>query len=74
MPEPDPLDVAVAAMRAGDPDAFRLVYRAVHPTLLRYLEVLVGQNDAEDVASETCPAASRDLGRFEGGGDGFRAW
>ena len=74
MPEPDPLDVAVAAMCAGDSDAFRLVYRAVHPTLLRYLEVLVGPNDAEDVASETWAQASRDLGRFEGGGDGFRAW
>lgn len=59
----------------GDGDAFRHVYRAVHPTLLRYLELLVGPNDAEDVASETWAQASRDLDRFRaGGGDGFRAW
>jgi RNA polymerase sigma-70 factor (ECF subfamily) len=70
----DPLDAAVAGMCAGDPDAFRVVYRAVHPTLLRYLEVMVGRDDAEDVASETWAQASRDLGRFQGGGDGFRAW
>jgi RNA polymerase sigma-70 factor (ECF subfamily) len=74
MPEPDALDAAVAAMCAGDADAFRLVYRAVHPTLLRYLEMMVGHDDAEDVASETWAQASRDLGRFRGGGDGFRAW
>jgi RNA polymerase sigma-70 factor (ECF subfamily) len=74
VPEPDPLDDAVAAMCSGDDDAFRLVYRAVHPTLLRYLEVLVGPSDAEDVASETWGQASRDLDRFQGGADGFRAW
>ncbi len=61
-------------MCAGDADAFRLVYRAVHPLVLRYLEVMVGPNDAEDVASETWAQASRDLDRFTGGGDGFRAW
>jgi RNA polymerase sigma-70 factor (ECF subfamily) len=74
VPQPDPLDDPVAGMCAGDSDAFRLVYRAVHPTLLRYLEVLVGPQDAEDVASETWAQASRDLDRFQGGGDGFRAW
>jgi RNA polymerase sigma-70 factor (ECF subfamily) len=68
------LDDAVADMCAGDGDAFRLVYRAVHPTLLRYLEVLVGPTDAEDVASETWAQASRDLDRFQGRADGFRAW
>jgi RNA polymerase sigma-70 factor, ECF subfamily len=73
--EPGRLDAAVARMCEGDGDAFRLVYRAVHPTLLRYLELLVGPNDAEDVASETWSQASRDLDRFRGGGgDGFRAW
>jgi RNA polymerase sigma-70 factor (ECF subfamily) len=70
-----PLDDAVQQMCAGDGDAFRVVYRAVHPTLLRYLEILVGVDDAEDVASETWGQACRDLGRFrQGGADGFRAW
>jgi RNA polymerase sigma-70 factor (ECF subfamily) len=68
------LDDAVAALRAGDGEAFRVVYRAVHPTLLRYLEVLVGANEAEDVASETWAQACRDLHRFDGDADGFRAW
>lgn len=74
MSEQGPLDDAVLRMCAGDGDAFRQVYRAVHPALLRYLEVLVGPNDAEDVASETWAQASRDLGRFSGDADGFRGW
>lgn len=61
-------------MCAGDGDAFRHVYRAVHPALLRYLEVLVGPDEAEDVASETWAQASRDLDRFTGDADGFRGW
>jgi RNA polymerase sigma-70 factor, ECF subfamily len=61
-------------MRSGDGEAFREVYRAVHPSLVRYLEVLVGPDDAEDVASETWAQASRDLDRFSGDSDGFRGW
>jgi RNA polymerase sigma-70 factor (ECF subfamily) len=61
-------------MCAGDGDAFRHVYRAVHPGLLRYLEVLVGPDEAEDVASEAWAQASRDLHRFSGDADGFRGW
>jgi RNA polymerase sigma-70 factor, ECF subfamily len=71
---PDPLDEAVVLMRRGDGDAFRVVYRAVQAPLLRYLEVLVGPNDAEDVASETWGQACRDLDRFDGDADGFRGW
>lgn len=70
----DPLDDAVRAMCAGDGDAFRVVYRALHPTLLRYLQVLVGVDDAEDVGSETWAQACRDLHRFAGDADGFRGW
>ena len=74
MPDSGPLDDAVARMCRGDGDAFRVVYRAVQAPLLRYLEVLVGPNDAEDVASETWGQACRDLGRFTGDADGFRGW
>jgi RNA polymerase sigma-70 factor (ECF subfamily) len=70
----DPLDEAVAAMAAGDESAFREVYRAVHPPLLRYLSILVGMPDAEDVASEAWTQAFRDLDRFSGDADGFRGW
>ena len=74
MADPGSLDEAVALMCQGDGDAFRVVYRAVHAPLLRYLEVLVGPNDAEDVASETWGQACRDLDRFSGDADGFRGW
>src|SRR5690242_4950748 len=39
----------VRLMLLGDEDAFRIIYRAVQPGLLRYLTVLVGSEDAEDV-------------------------
>ena len=61
-------------MLSGDDDALRTVYHQVHPPLLRYLTVLVGPDDAEDVASEAWAQAFRDLDRFAGGGDGFRGW
>jgi RNA polymerase sigma-70 factor (ECF subfamily) len=56
----------------GDEDAFRSLYRAVQPGLLRYLRALVG-DDAEDVASEAWYQIARDLCRFDGNGD-FKAW
>lgn len=74
MPPSDPLDESVERMLAGDDDALRTVYRQVHPPLLRYLTVLVGPDDAEDVASEAWTQAFRDVDRFTGGGDGFRGW
>ncbi len=67
------LGLVVARAQAGDDDAFRVLYRAVQPGLLRYLRVLVG-HDAEDVASETWAQIARDLGTFRGDGDGFRGW
>ncbi|KRE94357.1 hypothetical protein ASG76_11240 [Nocardioides sp. Soil774] len=61
-------------MLAGDEAAFREVYREVQPRLLRYLTVLVGASDAEDVASEAWSQAFRDLHTFAGDADGFRGW
>ncbi|MFJ2767481.1 RNA polymerase sigma factor [Streptomyces sp. NPDC087300] len=58
---------------AGDEAAFALVYRSVHPGLLRYLRGLV-RADAEDVASETWLQIVRDLDGFRGGGPEFRRW
>ena len=74
MTGPDALDAAVERMLAGDEAAFRTVYRAIQPLLLRYLAVLVGRGDAEDVASEAWAQAFRDLDRFSGDADGFRGW
>jgi RNA polymerase sigma-70 factor (ECF subfamily) len=64
---------ALEAARDGDDDAFRVLYRAVQPGLLRYLRVLV-RDDAEDVASEAWLQVARDLGKFRGDLDGFRGW
>jgi RNA polymerase sigma-70 factor (ECF subfamily) len=67
------LTAAVAQAKRGDEYAFRQLYRAVHPGLVRYLRVLVGA-DAEDVASETWLQVARDLASFRGDDDGFRGW
>jgi len=63
----------IDAARQGDDEAFRSLYREVHPNLLRYLRALVGA-DAEDVASEAWLHIIRDLHTFQGDGAGFRAW
>jgi len=69
---PPDLSPLVCAAQQGDDEAFRGLYRAVQPGLLRYLRALVG-DDAEDVASETWLQVARDLRAFRGN-DGFRAW
>ncbi|MET9493259.1 RNA polymerase sigma factor [Streptomyces sp. NPDC006552] len=68
------LTAAVLAAQDGDETAFRTVYRAVHPRLLGYIRTLVGDPDAEDVASEAWLQIARDLTRFEGDADRFRGW
>ncbi|MFE4367176.1 RNA polymerase sigma factor [Streptomyces sp. NPDC056835] len=68
------LTAAVLAAQDGDEEAFRTVYRAVHPRLLGYLRTLVGEPDAEDVASEAWLQIARDLDRFTGDADRFRGW
>ncbi|MGW1073486.1 RNA polymerase sigma factor [Streptomyces sp. NPDC002537] len=68
------LTAAVRAAQGGDEAAFRTVYRAVHPRLLGYLRTLVGDTEAEDVASETWLQIARDLARFTGDADRFRGW
>lgn len=70
----DSFDTVVERMLRGDEAAFTTVYRTVQPGLLRYLSVLVGPADADDVASEAWAQACRDLSRFRGDGDGFRGW
>jgi RNA polymerase sigma-70 factor (ECF subfamily) len=68
------LTLAVPLARAGDAEAFRVLYRSVQPRLLRYLKGMVGTGDAEDVASEAWVQIARDLGSFVGDGDAFRGW
>ncbi|KPC59347.1 sigma-70 family RNA polymerase sigma factor [Streptomyces chattanoogensis] len=73
-PDDSRLTVAVQAAQDGDEAAFRTVYRAVHPRLLGYVRTLVGEPDAEDVASEAWLQITRDLARFSGDADRFRGW
>jgi RNA polymerase sigma-70 factor (ECF subfamily) len=73
-PDDSRLTTAVQAAQDGDEAAFREVYRAVHPRLLGYVRTLVGEADAEDVASESWLQITRDLGRFSGDADRFRGW
>ncbi len=70
----DGFDEALARARSGDEAGFLVLWEALHPRLLRYLQVL-GCDDVDDVASETWLQAVRDLHRFKkGGADEFRAW
>jgi RNA polymerase sigma-70 factor (ECF subfamily) len=71
--EDSDLAAAVLAAQGGSEDAFRALYRAVQPGLLRYLRVLVGE-DAEDVASEAWLQIAKGLASFRGDADGFRGW
>ncbi|MEU8892393.1 RNA polymerase sigma factor [Streptomyces sp. NPDC048442] len=68
------LTAAVLAAQDGNEQAFRTVYRAVHPRLLGYIRTLVGEPEAEDVASEAWLQIARDLDRFSGDADRFRGW
>lgn len=68
------LTAAVLAAQDGDENAFRAVYRAVHPRLLGYVRTLVGDGDAEDVTSEAWLQIARDLDSFAGDADRFRGW
>jgi RNA polymerase sigma-70 factor (ECF subfamily) len=69
------IDVAAALAGAldGDEAAFVVLYRDLHPRILRYAATLVGP-DAEDVASEAWLQVARDLRGFVGDLDGFRGW
>ncbi|MFD7919168.1 sigma-70 family RNA polymerase sigma factor [Streptomyces sp. NPDC059740] len=73
-PDDSRLTAAVQAAQDGDEAAFRIVYRMVQPRLLAYVRTLVGEADAEDVASEAWLQIARDLDRFTGDADRFRGW
>ncbi len=59
--------------RQGDETGFAVLWRALHPPLLRYLTVS-GNPAPEDVAGETWLQVVRDLDRFAGGVQEFRGW
>jgi RNA polymerase sigma-70 factor (ECF subfamily) len=73
LPTDDELASALVAARAGEESGFAVLWRALHPAVLRYLRVIAG-DAAEDVASETWLQVARDLDRFTGDPAAFRGW
>jgi RNA polymerase sigma-70 factor, ECF subfamily len=68
------LDEALTRARAGDEAGFLVLWDALQPRLLRYLQV-IGCDDVDDVAGETWLQVVRDLRKFKkGSADEFRAW
>jgi RNA polymerase sigma-70 factor (ECF subfamily) len=63
----------VAAAKRGDDAAFRALFRSVQPLLLRYLSVTAPAHH-DDIAAETWARVVRDIDRFHGDDDAFRAW
>ena len=68
----EPLQVALAAASRGDEAAVGVVYRSLHPHLLRYLRYHAGPS-AEELASEVWLGISGRLAGFSGTVDEFRA-
>ena len=67
--------VVLDAAAAGDEMAFAKLWRDVHPGLLRYLRVLLGDSTAaEDIAGDVWVEVSRRLVDFIGDEGAFRGW
>ena len=69
----DELGSALSAARNGDESGFTVLWRELHPRLLRYLQAR-GDAAPDDVAAETWIQVVRGLGSFRGGTAEFRAW
>jgi RNA polymerase sigma-70 factor (ECF subfamily) len=68
------LDEALIKARTGDEAGFLVLWDALHPRLLRYLQA-IGCDDVDDVAGETWLQVVRDLAKFKkDNADEFRAW
>jgi RNA polymerase sigma-70 factor (ECF subfamily) len=67
------LDAEIRSACLGDEAAFAAVWRALNPSLLRYLRMRA-PDVAEDAAAETWLSVVRGLRSFEGDAAGFRSW
>jgi RNA polymerase sigma-70 factor (ECF subfamily) len=72
-PYVDPEQPLVVAAKDGDEAAMAQLWRAVHPSLVRYLRGRIGDG-AEDVAAAAWLDAARGLATFEGDDTDFRRW
>ncbi|UDY24465.1 RNA polymerase sigma factor [Nocardioides sp. Kera G14] len=67
-------DPVVTAAKAGDPDAWRELYRAHAGRLLRWLERRDDHGHAEDLAAEAWLTAASKIADFRGDVDQFAGW
>jgi RNA polymerase sigma-70 factor, ECF subfamily len=67
------LEAGLNAARRGNEEGFALLWRALHPPLVRYLTAR-GDEAPEDVAAETWLHVIKGLSGFVGGVPQFRAW
>ena len=63
----------LSGAQAGASWALTILYRDLHPRVLRYLS-LREPAEAEDLASEVWIDVAAGIDRFRGNEDGFRAW
>jgi RNA polymerase sigma-70 factor (ECF subfamily) len=73
MGESVPSELLVAAAKQGDEAAFGALYELFAASVLGYVRGL-GVADPEDALGEVFVSVVRDIGNFEGDGDGFRRW
>jgi RNA polymerase sigma-70 factor, ECF subfamily len=66
-------EAVLAAAARGDEAAFGILWRDLHPALLRYLDGMA-PGVGEDLASETWLRVVARLDRFSGDERAFRAW
>jgi RNA polymerase sigma-70 factor, ECF subfamily len=64
----------LARAQRGDEAAFACLWLDVNPALVRYLRVVSGEVDEEDVAAETWVTVVRGLVRFRGDEMAWRGW
>lgn len=70
-----PVDDLVERARAGDAEAFGLLYDRYHAPVFRYLAARVRDRaEAEDMAAEVFVEVAQRIGRFRGGGPDFVSW
>jgi RNA polymerase sigma-70 factor (ECF subfamily) len=66
-------DQCLAAAQNGDDASFVVLFRSCQPALLRYLRT-IDTRIADDVAADTWVDVVRNLQRFTGDEQGWRAW
>jgi RNA polymerase sigma factor (sigma-70 family) len=69
----DQFEGILTAAQDGGEWAVAILYRSLHPALIRFLRARAGE-DADDVASETWLAVARALHSFTGDETAFRSW